>query len=976
MANDYRVILSGEDRLSGTIRNVRNELNGTSKSATKLDELTRKFTRIQSSAAPLTKKLRELKMVMADMNLNGLTDTGVFSEMAQQAGAYSDALGDASTAIRQFADDNMTLNSVVQGMQLVTATAGALTGAMGMLGIENENVNNAILKVQSALTVLNSLQTIANVLNKDSALMLQLQALATTGATVTTTSFTAALSKAAIVEALATAKTKISTIAQTAWNVAKAIGMAMLGNFTGLALLAVGAIVGVTMATKSDTEATEADNASKEKLATTTEYLTEKQIEAGNKINEEAGKLVASYKGLQTQFNSLGSDVEKAKWLEENKNKFQQLGFSVDNVTAAEDFFGKSSSKVIESLKARAKAAAMYQLYLEALQKQYELNHQKSVHYEWNYKGDVGGEDYNRKKQQAYQAAIDKLNNDRKNQNAYVAQLEKDMVAAQQAADLAAAEVINFAYKAPTRSSKGSSGGSGSSNKTEKRLVDSEDTGSLKFAQDMVNQIKKDLEEMPQEINGKINIDFENAKKKLDSWQKIEEHRKVMIEPEVTLAEGSLEYAEDMLDKAKKALNSIDLELISDADLQLALSQVSTWEKEVEKREIKLGLKLDDTDFNRRLKELENTELTVNAKANLKLDLISDIEKQAAQVQECFDKGAISLEEANAELAKLNVTATQLGQKPIVLKIKTELEKKQEAVEEVHSTFSEIQTQFELGIITQQELINKANECNQVLAKLGAKPIEIDIKTNMDEVLEQMTSAFEQIETGFSAFRAVDGVIGSIGSLSEKLKEGASAWEIFMGVVEVASSVLTTIQAVMTAVNLVNQLFNANTLVGAAAQTSAATASGVKAGADSAQIATTTAATVALKAQEAALLDLAAAQIFAAHAYIPFAGVGIASGLIATMMGVMTAQKAASLTLAAFADGGVVRGSQFHGDNVLIRANAGETVLTQKQSADLYHAIKSGQIGGNALSGEIKIKGSDLYVALNNYNSKMGKIRR
>jgi len=39
MANDYRVVLSGEDRLSGTIRNVRQELENTGKSGTKLDEI-------------------------------------------------------------------------------------------------------------------------------------------------------------------------------------------------------------------------------------------------------------------------------------------------------------------------------------------------------------------------------------------------------------------------------------------------------------------------------------------------------------------------------------------------------------------------------------------------------------------------------------------------------------------------------------------------------------------------------------------------------------------------------------------------------------------------------------------------------------------------------------------------------------------------------------------------------------------------
>ena len=98
MANDYRVVLSGEDRLSGTIKNVRNELNNTGKAGTKLDEIKRKFERIQSSAAPLKSKLRELRAMMADMNLDGLSNTDLFGHMAEQAGQYADAIADALQA--------------------------------------------------------------------------------------------------------------------------------------------------------------------------------------------------------------------------------------------------------------------------------------------------------------------------------------------------------------------------------------------------------------------------------------------------------------------------------------------------------------------------------------------------------------------------------------------------------------------------------------------------------------------------------------------------------------------------------------------------------------------------------------------------------------------------------------------------------------------------------------------------------------
>ena len=57
----------------------------------------------------------------------------------------------------------------------MAGAASVATGIMGLLGTENKEVAKAIMKVQSVLAVLNGVQAIANVLNKDSALMLRLK---------------------------------------------------------------------------------------------------------------------------------------------------------------------------------------------------------------------------------------------------------------------------------------------------------------------------------------------------------------------------------------------------------------------------------------------------------------------------------------------------------------------------------------------------------------------------------------------------------------------------------------------------------------------------------------------------------------------------------------------------------------------------------------------------------------------------------
>lgn len=79
-------------------------------------------------------------------------------------------------------------------------------------------------------------------------------------------------------------------------------------------------------------------------------------------------------------------------------------------------------------------------------------------------------------------------------------------------------------------------------------------------------------------------------------------------------------------------------------------------------------------------------------------------------------------------------------------------------------------------------------------------------------------------------------------------------------------------------------------------------------------------------------------------------------------------------TISSFADGGIIQGSTFHGDKMLARVNAGEMILNQKQQSNLFNVLNNGT-GSKATTSVVKIKGSDIYLALSNYNSKMSKVR-
>lgn len=191
---DYVVTLTGKDNLSKTIKSVKNELDSVGSAASKMDKIAAKFDKIQNSAAPLKRHLKDTSVLLSQMKFDGDFNAEQFLKMAQEAGKAKDAIGDTQQIIKAFADDNFALNSVVQGVQGIAAAGSVATGTMALFGVENEKATVAIQKVQGALAILNGLQTISNVLNKDSYVSiakkiigLKLQAAATDKATAAQT---------------------------------------------------------------------------------------------------------------------------------------------------------------------------------------------------------------------------------------------------------------------------------------------------------------------------------------------------------------------------------------------------------------------------------------------------------------------------------------------------------------------------------------------------------------------------------------------------------------------------------------------------------------------------------------------------------------------------------------------------------------------------------------------------------------------
>ena len=373
---DYTVRFLGDDKqLSGTLKNIKGELNSTGQASSKLDQIQQRFNKIINSSAPLKKQLRDLTALMAKMNLDNMVDNDVFVTMTAKAAEMKDALGDASQAIRLMSSDTAKLDATIEGFQVLAGAAGIVTGVMGTLGTENERLQQAMLKVQSVISVMNGVQQIANALNKDSILMLRLKALwqkAVAEGTAKSTSEenknTVATTANSVANVVNNSSTKKGTVAQNAWNIAKAFGKALLGDFTGLLLVGAGALLTYSLATSDSTDEEKKSIETKNELSRAINNMK-------GEVTSSVASMMGKYYALQKAWESCRTEHQKIEFINKNKDAWKDLGVSLDNVTKTEDFYVKNTNKVTKAIERRAAKMAL----MAQLQKSYEEYYKEIV---------------------------------------------------------------------------------------------------------------------------------------------------------------------------------------------------------------------------------------------------------------------------------------------------------------------------------------------------------------------------------------------------------------------------------------------------------------------------------------------------------------------------------------------------------------------------------------------------------------------
>lgn len=338
MAFDYSLRFTGQDDLSGVLGKVKKEIKDMGKEASNVELVDKAMGKIITSSGKLNTKVKQTSALLAEMKFDGDHNAAQFLNIAKAAGEAKDAIGDTQAMIKFFADDRRWLNTTVQGFQALAGIGSIAAGGMSLLGIESENATKAIQGCQQALAILNGITTVANLLDKEGYLMTAKKILGLKAEA-------AAIDKA--------------TEAQTRNNIA-----VKANPYVMLAMVVAAAAVAVYNFAKNNDEATRAQ----EDLNKASENYKKNQ----ESQNQTVAESIIKFKTLQSQWNSLGDDLNaKKKFVDDNKTAFKDLGLKVDGVTSAESVFGKNANAIIAAMKARAKATAAYATMVDNLKDQY-----------------------------------------------------------------------------------------------------------------------------------------------------------------------------------------------------------------------------------------------------------------------------------------------------------------------------------------------------------------------------------------------------------------------------------------------------------------------------------------------------------------------------------------------------------------------------------------------------------------------------
>lgn len=229
-------------------------------------------------------QLKVMREELARLEEQGKDNTKEFEDLQVAAGQLQDQIGDTQQRIKVLSSDTKNLDFGIGAIRGVASAFGVAEGAAALFGIKNEDVAQSIQRLNAIMLILNGLQEIQNLLQKQSVVSIVGQEIATKAAAIAQRVYAVAVGT--------------STGAMKAFRVALlATGIGAFVVLLGLAADAMGLFGSSTEdATDDSKKFTEALEDTQRALQSTTDWLKfnqqvqEERLKRGNATEEQFSK--------------------------------------------------------------------------------------------------------------------------------------------------------------------------------------------------------------------------------------------------------------------------------------------------------------------------------------------------------------------------------------------------------------------------------------------------------------------------------------------------------------------------------------------------------------------------------------------------------------------------------------------------------------------------------------------------------------
>lgn len=262
-----------------------------------LDSQVQSIDKLAKGSASLKTQLKNLKAEISALDDAGKGGTKQFNQLAISAAKLEDQIGDTQERVRTLASDTFKFDAAIGAVKGLAAGFAVAQGAVGLFAKDNEELQMAIAKTNSAIAILTGLQEIANIVTGQGA---------------------AKLGIITVAQALYTTVVGTSTGALRAFKIAMAA--------TGIGLLVAGVALLVNYFSDLNSEQESASKSLEDYQAVAKE--TDKVLkELNNQITDERDKLAVLNKDISKE-EALKRKIRRETFAEELKQVQAQFGQS------------------------------------------------------------------------------------------------------------------------------------------------------------------------------------------------------------------------------------------------------------------------------------------------------------------------------------------------------------------------------------------------------------------------------------------------------------------------------------------------------------------------------------------------------------------------------------------------------------------------------------------------------------------------